>query len=423
MSQSESSTQFAPLEPTTNVPAVSGGTVVGSRNSSRALWGVCILGLALLFVGGIYIGQEFLVERPENAGLRIDPKYLDFGEVWADKEFKWRIPIQNISNRPVGIAEFTASCQCSQIEPKSLTIEPGETAEVVATIDLTVGRDTDPSEPRRTFEIAIHPIVSVASSRPPGFVLKGTAKDVFTCTPRAVDLGEVLSGTAGEPKTVRLMSDVALSSVVALRQPDMRIEIELVDPESPRLGRGVNSTGYLLTVTPTDQIPIGKIDRTIYLQATDVQGKKLPEFPVTVTGKIVFDVAVEPREIYAGLIEMGTTYETILTLRSRAGSPFALFAVEQELGVTLKPLIETSASEPIHNSTDAVKVPLESFKSSENGSALRFRLALTPQHEGDQRTNATIQASSVANNQHMEITVPIVYYGTRKLLNSPKDKQ
>jgi hypothetical protein len=230
---------------------------------SPSWWGIGFIVVAVLFSGGVYIGQTFLVDRPYNAGLRIDPEYLDFGEVWAEEQFKWRIPIENTSDREVGIAEFTASCQCSLIEPPSLTISPHSTAEVVATIDLTKGRDSEPYESTREFEIAIHPIVAVATSRPPGFILRGKAKDAFSPSPRQVELGEILSQTVGERATIRLKTATPLSSVTALPQPDMEIEIKPVESESLPTGKGPSvgddshrrltsdSTDYLLTVTPS----------------------------------------------------------------------------------------------------------------------------------------------------------------------------
>jgi hypothetical protein len=432
MSQAEQLASAPQAEPAI---ARGGSPVVKSEFSTRSrlvLFGL----LALLFCGGLYLGNDFLVERPYNAGLHVDPKFLDFGEVWAEKEFKWRIPIENRSDRPVGIASFTASCQCSQIEPDTLTIEPGSTAEVVATIDLTVGRDADPPEPRRKFTIAIHPIVAVATSRPPGFVLNGVAKDPFTVSPREVDLGEILSRAVGEPKTIRLKSTIPLASVEALPHPDMTIEVrsegetrrqgdkETREGEAPAepasndltIRPADDPTEYLLTVTPSDQIPLGKVDRTILLTATDQAGNKLPDFPVKVIGEVVFDVAVEPREVYAGMIEMGDTYETILTLHSRTGSRFALVPVEQESGVKLEPVMRRPFGERLGegHGVDADSAgQSEGFFKEDALLKTSFRLRLTAHSRSDQRAVARFQAINLSTGEQADLEVVIVYYGAK----------
>jgi hypothetical protein len=455
MSQAESSTDDAQVEqpvaaapqaPASSVAAVQEAGGRGARRAgSPTLIGVAFIAVTLLFFCGVFIGQDFLVERHHNAGLYVEPKYLDFGEVWAVKDFKWRIPIQNISDRPVEIAEFTASCQCSLIEPSSMTIPPHSTAEVVTTIDLTTGRDMEPHESTRDFRIAIHPIVAVPTSSPPGFILRGTAKDVFTPSPRELDVGEILSQTAGKPTTIRLKAATPLASVTALPQPDITIDIKPIDPnqevEAPAESQVVSSspplpaspsptlaaptahrlpptTEFLLTVTPSDQIPLGKIDRVILLQGIDAEDRKLPFFVVKLTGEIVFDVAVEPRELYAGLIEMDETYETTLTLRSRTGSRFALIPVDQEPGVTLTPLPqgkgEPTPSLPTSDFPGA-RSAADRFSAQDGLPECAFRLRVKPQSRSEQSTVARFRTINQATGEVADLELPISYYGACRI--------
>ncbi|MEX2137757.1 MAG: hypothetical protein WD894_00735 [Pirellulales bacterium] len=432
MSQAESSTEVARVEPITAQSLPPSVVAAPSRQrSSPTLYGIAIIAVAFLFFGGVYVGQDFLVERHYNAGLYIEPGHLNFGEVWAVKDFKWRIPIQNISDRPVGIAEFTASCQCDLIEPPSLTIPPHSTAEVVATIDLTKGHDIEPNESTRKFEIAIHPIVAVATSSPPGFVLRGTAKDLFTASPRAIELGEILSRTPGKTTTIRLTAATSLSSLIVLPQSDMAIEIKpfevspspplplsssapLEKPRQPTTGtnaapRSEHTTEYLLALTPSNQIPLGRIDRQVLLQSTDAQGRAMPLFPIKLTGAIVFDVAVEPPEIYAGMVEMDGTYETILTLRSRTGTRFALIPLDQQSGITLTPV---SQSPPL---------PSDPFLAEDGVLQAAFCLRLTPQSRGDQRSTARFQAINLSTGEQADLDIPIIYNGVQPRPVRPED--
>jgi hypothetical protein len=444
------------------LPADPAVVVSSGPSVHPAIWGICLLVFAALFFGGVYIGQDFLVDRPHNAGLYIDPKYLDFGEVWAEEAFKWRIPIQNRSDREVGIAEFSASCQCDLIEPPSLTIPPHSTAKVVATIDLTKGRDIEPYEQVRKFQIAIHPIVAVPTSRPPGFVLRGKAKDPFIASPGVVDLGEILSHTAGEPTTIRLKAATPLENLTASPQPDMTIDIKPAEPnregaaivaregaaivaregeaivaregeapaepsvsKSPPLPLSLSAPlDYLLTVTPSDpsdQIPLGKIDRTIHLAAVGADGNQLPPFPIKVTGEIVFDVAIEPRVVYAGLIEMGTSHEVNVSLRSRTSSRFSLIPVDQAPGITLTPLPSARGQETSVEGTHRLSAAAEPFLAENGLVEVSFAVRIRPQIPGQARSVVRFPAVNLASGEQAELELPIVYYALPEKLSDRRN--
>ena len=63
----------------------------------------------------------------EVSALEPSPEHLNFGEVWEDTQFKMVLPITNHRNQDIEIKRFHKSCNCSQIEPPSLTIPAGQT--------------------------------------------------------------------------------------------------------------------------------------------------------------------------------------------------------------------------------------------------------------------------------------------------------
>ena len=58
--------------------------------------------------------------------LFVSPTSLDFGEAWETDDHLVKLPIKNLSTQELTIVDFVTSCDCSRIEPKKLTIPPGQ---------------------------------------------------------------------------------------------------------------------------------------------------------------------------------------------------------------------------------------------------------------------------------------------------------
>src|SRR5262245_40520295 len=69
-------------------------------------------------------------------GLAVDPQHLNFGEVWEDGAFGWVLPVENRGPSEVAIERFATSCDCTSIDPPSLTIPAGETRAVRLQLNL-----------------------------------------------------------------------------------------------------------------------------------------------------------------------------------------------------------------------------------------------------------------------------------------------
>src|SRR6266849_4991614 len=113
--------------------------------NSRLLIGACVL---LSCIVAYQLGSKPNYpdrnrEHPEEyviEGLSVKRSALDFGEPWEEKNFVWKLPIQNVTNRDIRVHDFALSCGCLEIEPKSLTIPAQETREVALKVDLTQQR-------------------------------------------------------------------------------------------------------------------------------------------------------------------------------------------------------------------------------------------------------------------------------------------
>jgi len=89
-----------------------------SKPGNKAHWGVKVLGLLLLLVActsAYYLGSYSQTVAWQNEGLVIQPAALDFGEVWENKSFSWKVPIENRAAAPTEIAGFVTSCGCPRL--------------------------------------------------------------------------------------------------------------------------------------------------------------------------------------------------------------------------------------------------------------------------------------------------------------------
>lgn len=76
-------------------------------------------------------------QPPPVPHLSVDPAALHLGSLWDANQYVCTIPIQNRSTQPVTITGWYHSCACRKVEPEHLTVNPGETASVRETLDLT----------------------------------------------------------------------------------------------------------------------------------------------------------------------------------------------------------------------------------------------------------------------------------------------
>ena len=107
---------------------------------SRWLFAITILGFsfAAAYLGGMAAKKVKGTEQAQEVigGLMIPTDNLDMGEVWEAKDFSWRLPIRNLSDRTIEIRKFLSSCVCTAIDPPRLSIPPGETVMVNLVLDL-----------------------------------------------------------------------------------------------------------------------------------------------------------------------------------------------------------------------------------------------------------------------------------------------
>lgn len=108
------------------------------RRSSVLIRPLVFLALLLVIVvGGIHAGISFLSRRSQKVGLEVSSDSLHFGQAWVQKAFRWRLSVENPTNKEVRVREIRSSCHCASVNPMSLVMAPGSQTEVELVFDLS----------------------------------------------------------------------------------------------------------------------------------------------------------------------------------------------------------------------------------------------------------------------------------------------
>jgi hypothetical protein len=274
--------------------------------------------LAVLVVVGAcwaayWIGANTYDPIIANDGLTIAPKDLNFGTVLEQEAFVWKVALSNPTRRAIGIDYFETSCGCVAIEPKSLTLEPGESRAIELTIDLTRRPAEERAASRHGYALKLIPIVKHGLAHL-GWVLRGEVQTVFSAEPSAVDFGdEHVIGTVPPRRSVRLTGyrQVHIHSVAA--------DPPLLDARvlAPAKGRS-----FTIDLTPKIDLVSGPFACELRVEATAEDGEALPAFSIPVRGVARYSVEAAPQIVQLGAREVGSVVEDTVTLRSLLDEPF-----------------------------------------------------------------------------------------------------
>jgi hypothetical protein len=300
-------------------------------------------GLALILLTACGLGAYWAATRSAtpslpHAGLVVKEADLNFGEVWEDAHFHWTIPITNESSQVLQVIDFSTSCICSNVEPRSLVLSPGESKDIRVTIDLT--RDPLSQFSRQvTREVAekVTPkIQGAAVDQPLPWTIRGRAKKAFTVEPRELTFGEILvQGQPPESRELLLESLIPLKTLVANCDPPHLAAVTL-EPHPDE------DHTYSLLIQPQPNLPEGELNFTVSLEGITETGEPLPVYRVPVDGRVLPDIQISPPDILFGACTLGDTVAETIVLRSWSGKPFI---VKQIRGIkddlTIRPIKDT----------------------------------------------------------------------------------
>jgi hypothetical protein len=312
-----------------------------------------------------------------NHGLAIADQYLGFGETWETKTFPWALRIENHNPNTVEIVRFVTSCDCVLVEPSALVIPSGEDAEVKMTLDLQ-RKILGGNEGVRDFSVHVVPIVDSGSPLGRGWVVKGRVRFAVSCEQFWVHFGEsIVRGHPSPSQTVRVTAFQAVDRLTAMC--DAAYASVTVTAE--------DSTRFKLTVSPTNELPLGFVKFDIRIQATLKDGFVLPPVFLPVDGVVIDDIQATPSALKLGSMHLGEESEQIIVVHSLAGRRFEIDAIDcDSVDTTIRPCKNTL------------------------GSGRAFCIRQFASQKGDQ-TRVVRFRTRLSNNEKVAATVTLSYYG------------
>jgi len=262
--------------------------------------------------------------RPD---LVVSQSALEMGDVWAQRDFRWTLPIHNTTAGDIEIVEFRTSCGCMVIEPSKLTVPGGQCVVACVQLDLEDrGEKADAAPAEVTTTVA----AITRESLPGAFRWQLYARvhpHPVVALPNRVDFGESL--VRGSPFTKRVIALHCREPVEAIRAdcPGALGKVEI-------LGRH-DSKDYELIIQPDPRMEVGehRFEVSVVPFLTRRRGgRDVPPLAIPVIARVCTDVYATPSAVCLGAAKTGEILEQTLLLSSRTNRPFVLLKVEQEAG-------------------------------------------------------------------------------------------
>jgi len=293
-----------------------------TSNSPSKTWSETRRGRIVIFAGmmGLFALVFWMSMKSRRmlaapTALVVDEEYLSFGEVWEEPAFVWKLPIRNTTNQDVVIAGFDTSCSCGKIEPSSLTIAPQGTSEVRLSLNL-LSAHSEPDLAAKDFEVAVQPRINKGAGTQAGWVVHGKVLQPFAIDPPVVDFEESLvRGEPFAPRSTVITCGLDVAKLMARCDLSSLTTQVMRDTKNPRRFR--------LEIQPRKDMPGGPFNHLVRLAAL-TPSKKEVSGAVSVVGRVVEEVSLQPEVLAFGAEAIGTKLQETVTLQSRSGKDFTI---------------------------------------------------------------------------------------------------
>jgi hypothetical protein len=265
----------------------------------------------------------------QNPSSQLVAERLDLGEVWEQRVFRWTVPITNRGSGTLRIEQVEGNCTCTAIVPQEFELAPGETQELVLTINLSQDHWGD-GESQRPFEVALKARVSGWLNEQSVWLVHGRVqRNPIHVSPAVLDFGTDL--IVGAPFPSRELT-------VFLPQGDglSNIEAECVPPEAgnARLRETGRPGEFRVDVTPAPVLPRGRFIFSVMISAEGGGKSAAPVKEVVAVGTVQGDIGAEPARIQFGARVVGASAADQVVLFSRQGRPLTVRVAQQSAGVS-----------------------------------------------------------------------------------------
>ncbi|MBI1902705.1 MAG: DUF1573 domain-containing protein [Planctomycetes bacterium] len=294
-----------------------------TRIARRKRWPLWVLMAGILVAAGFVVGSLNLTGNPANLPLQADAGALHFGNVWAQPNFTWNVPLHNTSQYEVRVEEVAGLCRCTVPSVRDMTIPPGETRSIPLRIDLLPRGSEEAAAAERDFAVELaltyrHRLVRHRQL----FTINGKVRKLFAAQPATAvfDRPLLLGESDQESIRVRTRFETDVADVQAQVDPALA---------AARLEAAPNDKStFDIVITPSARLPVGRFAFDVVLAPVARNGDALPHCPIPVRGVVVQDAFAIPENVcFAGQRPGGTETQT-LAVQSRNHRAIATVHVE-----------------------------------------------------------------------------------------------
>jgi hypothetical protein len=290
------------------------------ENKVNSSWSKRVLAASLVVVScGIayWFGPNFFSGPLANGGLFVEDRHLNFGKVWADQQFSWKLPIVNRASQEVDVVGFATSCSCSvSVNPDSFSLKPGEVQVAELTLDLRRQNQKTGEAWERNFQTRIVPQLKGNLVHQQGWTIHGNVRDALQGVPGEIDLGDqnYESPSPGRAFVIQWHPEV--------EKVESKCDASWVKVEQWPTSKGKNHRK--LNVRLAGELRPGSFQMPVFLTPITHSGKRLPPSSFFLWGNVLHDVTVSQSDFTLGILRLGEKCTENVTFRSRSGKPFAL---------------------------------------------------------------------------------------------------
>lgn len=240
---------------------------------------------------------------------------LHIGDCWGTGKQHHTFDVQNRSARPLHVVRTMASCDCTQLTPKTFKLAPGESVRIAMELDHSrILRDGETSAPIRV-EMSFH----LDNRRIQRFVITGTANRLVAPDATYTRFSNPLRADAGPHQ---------LTLSVRAHQRVSTIEMVSASPQLHLTKRdNVGEWRFWDAIVDSSEM-IGSFAFPCNVVASGPEGSLPCEVTIYVCGEILGEYSWSPaRIILIGSNDSKHTAAEALILRRFDGMPFTLSEV------------------------------------------------------------------------------------------------
>ena len=308
------------------------------RLASSRIAGVSFVFLVLVAVALTWLVQSSVQTGVTGSQLQLDPICEDFGTVWEENDFHWRLKIHNPTGKEITIGRFLTSCNCAAVKPESIVLAPGESTEVLVTLDLRSFNKETATEETRDFATQIIPVLKENKPPYPAWVVRGEVRRAFRIQPTLLTFGEsLIEGGTCPAGLIRVAALTNLSSFEANSTEPQVASVEVEATTEP--------CGYVIRVCPDPSVSAGLYRFDVAVTANTESCNSTVRASIPVEMRVLPDLQIVPPSLSFGILQSDECIEETIVLRSRSGKAFEVVGIEVQEGegVFVEPLMRSEA--------------------------------------------------------------------------------